>query len=418
MSFAKLIIKEILHRKLNFCLSLISVAIAVICVIGSSVFLHSHEINTKKIIKQKEIETKKRVEKLEDDYRKITKNMGFNILIIPKEQNLNDFYADDFASKYMPENYVDILANSKIVTIRHLLPSLQQKLKWPEKKRTIILIGIRGEVPNIYKSPLKPLKQPVNPGEIVFGFELHNSLNISTGDYVTLLGKKFLVTKNYGERGNKDDITAWINLQNAQQLLNKEKKINAILALECNCAWADLAKVRKEISAILPDTKILESQSKALARAETRNRAAKEAFAALDAEKKNRIKILNEQKKLVFSFIPAVILVAIIWIAVLAFGNARDRKYEVGVLRSLGFKTKDILSLFLAKAAALGFIGALTGSVTGYFIGLLFVENFTFIKPDAVLLIILYSILFSTLAALIPAISAAKQDPAEILRNE
>jgi len=418
MNFTKLIIKEVLHRKLNFCLSLTSVAIAVTCVIGSSVFLRSHELNTKKIIKQKEINTKERVKKLEDDYRKITKNMGFNILIIPKEQNLNDFYADDFASKYMPENYVHILANSKIVTIRHLLPSLQQKLKWPEKKRTIILIGTRGEVPNAYKSPLKPLKQPVNPGEIFLGYELHNSLNISTGNYVTLLGKKFLVAKNYDERGNKDDITAWINLQNAQQLLDKENKINAILALECSCAWADLAKVRKEISAILPDTKVLESQSKALARAETRNRAAKEAFAALDAEKKHRTNILNEQKKLVMSFIPAVILAAIAWVAVLAFGNARDRKYEIGVLRSLGVKSKNILFLFLAKAAVMGLAGALIGLAAGCFIGLLFVDNPGFIKPDTGMLIILCSILLSALTTLIPAVSAAKQDPAEILRNE
>ena len=47
MNFTKLIIKEVLHRKLNFCLSLTSVAIAVTCVIGSSVFLRSHELNTK-----------------------------------------------------------------------------------------------------------------------------------------------------------------------------------------------------------------------------------------------------------------------------------------------------------------------------------------------------------------------------------
>jgi len=418
MTFNKLIIKEILHRKLNFCLNLISVAVAVACVIGAVIFLRSHELNTKKIINQKEIETKQRVEKLEDDYRKITKKMGFNILIIPKNQNLNDFYADDFASKYMPENYVHLLANSKIVTIRHLLPSLQQKLKWPEKKRTIILIGTRGEVPNAYKSPLKPLKQPVKTGEIVLGYELHNSLNISTGDYVTLLGKKFVVAKTYGERGNKDDITVWISLKEAQQLLNKENKINAILALECSCAWADLAKVRKEITEILPDTKVLESQSKALARAETRNRAAKEAIAALDAEKNHQTKILAEQKKLVFSFIPAVVFAAVIWIAVLAFGNARERKYEIGVLRSLGFQSKKILSLFLAKAAVIGFLGALIGTIIGFLIGFLFVDNSVFLKSESILLIVIYSVLFSVIAAFMPAVSATRQDPAEILREE
>ena len=248
MNRLKLILKEIAHSKINFSLWMLSVAAACAAVILALAFLKSHEVETKKIIAQKEKETKFRVEKFQDDYRKITKKMGFNILIIPKKQNINNFYADNSVSEYMPENYVHKLANSKIVTIRHLLPSIQQKIKWKEKKRTIFLIGTRGEVPNVFKSPLKPLKQPVNPGEIILGYELHNSLNISTGDFITLLGKKFKVINNYDERGNKDDITAWINLKEAQEILNKKNKINAILALECNCAWADISKVRKEIA--------------------------------------------------------------------------------------------------------------------------------------------------------------------------
>ena len=418
MNFLKLILKEISHSKINFTLSLLSATIAVASVAAAILFLRSHEINTREIIKQKEIETRKRVNQLKDDYRKITKRMGFNILILPKEQNLSDFYADDFASKYMPENYVDKLANSKIVTIRHLLPSLQQKLKWPEEKRTIILIGTRGEVPNAFKTPLKPLKQPVNPGEAVLGYELHNSLNISTGEYITLLGKKFRVNETYGERGNKDDITIWINLKDAQKLLRKENQINAILALECSCAWADLAKVREEIAAILPDTKVLESHSKALARAEARNRAAKEAVAALEQEKNHRKNILEEQKKLVFSFVPAVVFAASVWLALLSFTNARERRYEVGLFRALGFQSKNILILFLSKAALVGFIGALAGCVAGYFAACVFIENPGFLDLKIIIIICVFSIIFSKIAAFLPAIFAAGIDPAEILRED
>ncbi len=168
----------------------------------------------------------------------------------------------------------------------------------------------------------------------------------------------------------------------------------------------------------MPDTIVLESQSKALARAETRNRAAKEAIAALDAEKNHQTKILAEQKKLVFSFIPAVVFAAVIWIAVLAFGNARERKYEIGVLRSLGFQSKKILSLFLAKAAVIGFLGALIGTIIGFLIGFLFVDNSVFLKSESILLIVIYSVLFSVIAAFMPAVSATRQDPAEILREE
>jgi len=425
MNFSKLVIKEISFRKLNFGLSILSATVAAGCLIGALTFLSAHKIRTEEIINQKEIETKKRVTKLEDDYRKITKKMGFNILILPKDQNLNDFYADDFASKYMPENYVDKLANSKIVTIRHLLPSLQQKLKWPEEKRTIILIGMRSEVPNVFKSPLKPLAQIVNHDEIVLGHELSSSLNISTGDVVTLLGKSFKVSKLHGERGNKDDITAWINLKDAQLLLKKENKINAILALECKCAWASLSTVRDEISEVLPDTQTLESHGKALARAEARERAAKEAVDALAAIKHHRAVMLAEQQDFVSKLVPVVIVVCAVWIGVLAFGNSRDRRYEIGVLRALGVSSKNIFFLFLTKAALIGLVGAVLGCCLGFFVGFLIVSNnyqnlflFELLKLNPLVFTLVGATFLSVAATWLPAIIASHQDPAEILREE
>ena len=120
--------------------------------------LVGHDFRTEQILRKKIEETKKRMDSMEDEYRKITKKMGFNVLILPKDQNLDDFFADTFASKYMPEEYVKTLAKSKIVTVRHLLPSLQQKINWVEQGRTIILTGIRGEVPIAHKNPKKPIR--------------------------------------------------------------------------------------------------------------------------------------------------------------------------------------------------------------------------------------------------------------------
>ena len=129
MSLWRLVAKEILHRKLNFALALLSTVVAVGSLVGALTLLRAHDRRTEDIVAHKEAETQKQMEAMEDDYRKITKRMGFNVLILPKDQNLGDLYADDFASKYMPESYVNRIAESKIVTVRHLLPSLQQKLK-------------------------------------------------------------------------------------------------------------------------------------------------------------------------------------------------------------------------------------------------------------------------------------------------
>src|SRR5690606_13626641 len=117
-------------------------------------------------------------EALEDDIRKITKNMGFNIRILPKDQNLHDVYASGFADKTMPDDYADRLAKSRIVTIAHILPRLMQRVEWSEQKRSIVLIGVHGQVPQSLASAKKPIQPPVAQGTIVLGYELHHQLGL------------------------------------------------------------------------------------------------------------------------------------------------------------------------------------------------------------------------------------------------
>src|SRR5208283_354785 len=131
----------------------------------------------------------------------------------------------------------------------HLLPSLQQKLVWPEQQRTILVMGVRGEV-LIHSGKQKPILEAVPPGTIVLGHELHQSLNLKVGDKVTMKGKEFTVHKLHPVRGGKDDITVWINLKEAQELFDKVGQINAMLALECNCSADRLSKIREEIGSI------------------------------------------------------------------------------------------------------------------------------------------------------------------------
>jgi len=113
-------------------------------------------------------------------------------------------------------------------------------------------------------------------------------MNIQVKDAVTLLGKTFIVKDCYGERGNKDDITAWIHLKEAQALLKKEGQINAILALECLCTGNSLPILRKEVESILPETQVIEREPSVIARAEARKQVSAEASLTLDKEKRGR----------------------------------------------------------------------------------------------------------------------------------
>ncbi|MHC4244593.1 MAG: hypothetical protein ACYSU4_19460, partial [Planctomycetota bacterium] len=147
MTIWRLVFSEILHRRMNFALGVLSVMVASASFIGSVTLLNIHDLRTSQILQDKQDELADRMAELTDVTRKAMLKLGFNVVILPKDQNLADWYADDYASKYMPEDYVHRLADSGIVTVRHFLPSIQQKIEWPERKRKIILVGTRGEVP-------------------------------------------------------------------------------------------------------------------------------------------------------------------------------------------------------------------------------------------------------------------------------
>ncbi len=420
MNIIQLVIKEIKRRKLNFTLGLISVVFAVTMITGALTILDIHDLQTIEIISAKEKETRERMALLEDDYRKISKELGFNLLILPKDQNISELYANDFVSKYMPESYVDSMAASKSVLIRHLLPTLQQKITWPEKKRTIVLTGTRGEVPFLHKAPKEPMMDAVPKGSMIIGYELHKSLGLQEGDETRLLNRNFKILKCNEERGNIDDITIWINLGESQELLNKEGQINAILALKCHCADNELANVRAEVHAVLPGTQVYEKGSKILVRAEARDRAAKESKEAIDAEIQHRENMRRENENFNAILLPLVILTSAIWIVFLFVGNVRDRKSEIGILRAIGVKEKSIMSLFFLKAIIIGITGAITGYFLGIGIGSLWEGMFSLslFNPALFLSLLTLAPVLSLAAAYIPATIAARQDPAEVLREE
>lgn len=365
MSPLRLILREMAHGALGTVLTALVIGAAAASVVGSLASLRQHDRETEAILERKRVETVERVARLQDDYRKMMKRMGFNILILPREQNLGDFYAEDFAARDMPEEYIRRLAEQNLVTVRHLLPSLQARVEWPEMRRRIMLVGIRQEVAAGGGDKEGEILKPVKPGTVVVGHELHTSLGLKAGAAVTIRGRTFTIAKLQEERGNKDDITVWMDLAEAQDLLGRPGRINAIQALECQCAWADVGKVRAEIGRVLPETQVIELSDMALARAEARRRAATEAEQALDAVRRHREALRLERERFAGLLIPAIAVIAAAWVAALTFMNVNERRYEIALYRALGMGMAGVMGILLAKVALTGAIGAGLGALAG-----------------------------------------------------
>lgn len=428
MSIWRLILREMAHRKLNFLLSLLSVVIAVACLAGAGTLLQVDERRTARLLAQKQQEVEAAGAELQEAMRKITLGLGFNLLILPQDQDLNELHLDGGLSRAMPEEYVNRLAQSKIVTVNHLLPSVVKKLTWPEQNLPIILQGTRGEVPILHADPKKPLLDAVPPGKIVLGYGVQQRLKLRPNDKVMLLGREFTVLKSHPERGTADDITVWIHLAQAQELLGMKNLIHAILALECHCAGERLPAIRQEITGILPGTQVMERGAPALARTEARSRAQENAVQALQRETASRAEIRRQHEQFAAVLVPVVFTGCVLWIGFLAFGNVRERRAEIGILRAIGYRSRQVMAIFLGKAAILGLIGAMMGYLLGALIGAQWggggqgiagSSAGSGIGIDLGLMAAAtgMALLLAVFGSWIPALWAARQDPANVLQE-
>jgi ABC-type lipoprotein release transport system permease subunit len=290
-----------------------------------------------------------------------------------------------------------------------------------------LLVGIRGEVPRLAGGKKKPLLDPVPKDGMVLGHELHTALGLKPGDKVTLMGKEFEIATCYPQRGSKDDITAWIDLAVAQELLDKQGRINAIWAVECNCNSIDrLAEVRSEVASVLPDTQVIEVATQATARAEARKKASQAAVASLEAAGRERTEARARIESLAGFAVPVVIVACGLWVALLALANVRDRRVEIGILRALGLRSAQILEIFLGKALVAGVLGAVGGIALGVLLPGAWeggVETLGEAWTASSLLftaalVMLGTPLLAGVATWLPALSAAGQDPARVLCEE
>jgi len=429
MGVWRLVRKEIGYRKVDFLLGVVAVFAAVGCLVAVMTLLRAHHQHVATMMAAKVEETAAMMTTAIDDYRKITKDLGYNILILNQDQDLGEFHSNGFASNHMPEEFVTRLSGSPIRTVQHLLPTLSHQITWPERDDyRITLIGVRGEVPHLHSNKGKALLEPVAPGTMRIGQEVHRKLGIRAGDTVPLMGKPFQVALVHDERGNTDDVSVWIHLREAQELLGRPGEVNAILALSCFCAGSELEQVRLEIAGILPEAQVIRRAPQADARAQARLRVAELDQAAAESEGAYHLRLSREREAFAAWLIPLVIVVATVWIGLLALGNVRERRIEIGILRALGLRSGQILGAFLAKAAILGLTGSALGYVVGFVTGTAWGawEGVPLSAPrmvdlfDPVLLAAVLALapLQACLASWIPAVLAVQQDPAEVLREE
>jgi hypothetical protein len=169
MNLIKLILKEMLYRRISSAVVLLTVLIA------STVSVAIYTLSKAS----------------EDETRKIMREQGLNLYFFPKGTNLIDFYAVNNTPTF-PEKYIDILAESKTFdAVRHLTGILQ--VTYPDwrdpngSSHQLILMGYKDEAMQKYLPRQETMGFDVKKGTVQVGALIGR--NIPDGQPFTITGK-------------------------------------------------------------------------------------------------------------------------------------------------------------------------------------------------------------------------------------
>ena len=137
--------------------------------------------------------------------------------------------------------------------------------------------------------------------------------------------------------------------------------------------------------------------------------------------------ILNAITYVLVAFTAISLVVSTVMIGVITYVSVVERTKEIGILRSIGARKRDIRHVFNAETFIVGLCAGLIGVIVAYLLQLLInviLTPLTGISGLAALpiwqavIMICVSVVLTLISGLIPASAAAKKDPVIALRTE
>ena len=305
-----------------------------------------------------------------------------NVLAVSPQLSSQVFYNNGPVQLPGTLSGVNILEESKLTNL-------------PDKMKT-------GSIENLLK---------VDNG-ILLGHGLANKLNASIGDLVTLASPKgttmsFRVvgTFQFGI-GSLDNVKSYVSLKNVQQLLGRDNQY----VTDINIKMKDY------------------TTAKTLAATFGR----KYGYTADDWETSNASAMISITIRNVMTIVVSFTLLVVAGFGIYNIMNMtiQNKLKDIAILKAEGFAASDIMQIFLFQSLTIGFFGALMGLGLGYLMAC-GIYSLPFPKNEMITIThypvtfhirhyafgLLFGMVTTLIAGLMPSLKAGKIDPVAILRG-
>ena len=335
----------------------------------------------------------------ENATRKIQRDIGLNIVILPPQTDLESWWIDRLPTGSMPEAWIERLEDQDVAN--RLVPMLVARLE--VGRGEVLLTGIGSERFKRGDAKKPVFGRSIEAGKVILGALAGKTTDAREGEPLMIKGRAFTVERILEPVGSEEDVRCWMTLPDAQSLLGLEGRLNEIRAIECHCSEevADpLEAIRTELEPIVPGAGIVRMNALADARRAQRQMA----------------------ERFIRYAVPPLLVLAGVIVAALALINARERRNEMGVLLAHGHRRSTVALAILARAFVIGLLGGLFGWFIVLVMGDSIINSITGSGTAPALdSTMLLATVFSTpvlcaLASLYPAINAAMVDPARLMR--
>ena len=376
MNYFKLILKNPFRNKTRSLLAIIGIAIGIATIVALGLITASLEDSTETTLK--------------DGSAEITATK-IGSSLASSSGNLNESYVEELSKIDGVEKTAGMLESNVIDTSKNSDSRRYGFSLYGAKKDDLSIVGISNVNGSIFNE---------DENELIVGKNLADEENYTIGDKIDVYGNEFKITGIYETGSIFYDSAMYTSLSKLQNLTDNEDKISSISI-----------KIKKDANLTTVNDKIKNEYN------DTLNTITTEEMA----------QTIDDTLDMINSATTAIEALAII-IGGLGVINTMmmtvfERTREIGVLKSVGWTKKRILSMIMGESIVLTIISGIIGSILGVLaVFILFKvngDNMTLIfNINIFIKAFIVALSVGIIGGLYPAIKASRLSPTEALRNE